>query len=84
MKQLINAIKVIVMVALSFAIIFGYIWFTFDMNMFAWGTIIQNIMYSGTIPMFIIGVWLGLLSYIFIFILVLLIVSFIWVVIDNL
>ena len=57
------------MTVITISLLLGYIWFVFDLNMLAWGTLLVGIMLQGTVVMFTVGLWSILLSYIFFFVL---------------
>lgn len=57
------------MTVITISLLLGYIWFAFDLNMLAWGAFLVGIMLQGTVVMFAVGIWLVMLSYIFLFIL---------------
>lgn len=82
MKNTLYLIKGMVMTVITITLLLSFIWFVFDMNMLAWGDIILNIMLGGTVILFTFGLWVGLLSWIFFFILVILVIAFISALLD--
>ncbi|MFZ2576316.1 MAG: hypothetical protein WAX22_02400 [Lactococcus hircilactis] len=70
------------MTVITITLLLSFIWFVFDMNMLAWGDVILNIMLGGTVILFTFGLWVGLLSWIFFFILVILVIAFISALLD--
>ena len=71
------------MTVITISLLLGYIWFVFDLNMLAWGTLLIGVMFQGTIVMFAIGLWSILLSYIFFFILGMTLIFWIAVLFDK-
>ena len=71
------------MTVITISLLLGYIWFVFDLNMLAWGTLLISVMFQGTIVMFAIGLWSILLSYIFFFILGMTLIFWISVLFDK-
>ncbi|QGJ84972.1 hypothetical protein [Lactococcus phage P1048] len=82
-EKIFDIIRGVLMTVITISLLLGYIWFTFDLNMLAWGTILGGIMFQGTIVMFIIGLWLGILSYIFFFVLGMALIFWISVLFDK-
>lgn len=68
-SKVFNIVRGVLMTVITISLLLGYIWFSFDLNMLAWGTILVGIMLQGTVVMFAVGIWLMILSYIFFFIL---------------
>lgn len=71
------------MTVITISLLLGYIWFVFDLNMLAWGTLLVGIMLQGTVVMFAIGLWSILLSYIFFFVLGIALIFWISVLFDK-
>lgn len=71
------------MTVITISLLLGYIWFVFDLNMLAWGTLLVGIMLQGTVVMFAIGLWSILLSYIFFFVLGMALIFWISVLFDK-
>ena len=71
------------MTVITISLLLGYIWFVFDLNMLAWGTLLIGVMLQGTVVMFAIGLWSILLSYIFFFILGMTLIFWISVLFDK-
>lgn len=71
------------MTVITIGLLLGYIWFTFDLSMLAWGTLLVGIMFQGTIVMFAVGLWSILLSYIFLFVLGMALIFWISVLFDK-
>lgn len=71
------------MTVITISLLLGYIWFVFDLNMLAWGTLLIGIMFQGTVVMFTVGLWLILLSCIFFFILGITLIFWISVLFDK-
>ena len=71
------------MTIITISLLLGYIWFVFDLNMLAWGTFLIGIMLQGTVVMFAVGIWLVILSYIFLFILGIALIFWISVLFDK-
>lgn len=71
------------MTVITISLLLGYIWFAFDLNMLAWGAFLVGIMLQGTVVMFAVGIWLVILSYIFLFILGIALIFWISVLFDK-
>ena len=71
------------MTVITISLLLGYIWFVFDLNMLAWGTLLVGVMLQGTVVMFAVGLWSILLSYIFFFILGVALIFWISVLFDK-
>lgn len=71
------------MTVITISLLLGYIWFVFDLNMLAWGTLLVGIMLQGTVVMFAVGLWSILLSYIFFFVLGIALIFWISVLFDK-
>ncbi len=71
------------MTVITISLLLGYIWFVFDLNMLAWGTLLVGVMLQGTVVMFAIGLWSILLSYIFFFVLGMALIFWISVLFDK-
>ena len=71
------------MTIITISLLLGYIWFVFDLNMLAWGTILVGIMLQGTVVMFAVGMWLMILSYIFFFVLGIVLIFWVSVLFDK-
>lgn len=71
------------MTVITISLLLGYIWFSFDLNMLAWGTILVGIMLQGTVVMFAVGMWLMILSYIFFFVLGIVLIFWVSVLFDK-
>ena len=71
------------MTVITISLLLGYIWFAFDLNMLAWGTILVGIMLQGTVVMFAIGIWLMMLSYVFFFVLGIVLIFWVSVLFDK-
>lgn len=71
------------MTVITISLLLGYIWFVFDLNMLAWGTLLTGIMLQGTVVMFAVGLWSILLSYIFFFVLGMALIFWISVLFDK-
>lgn len=71
------------MTVITISLLLGYIWFVFDLNMLAWGTLLVGIMLQGTVVIFAIGLWSILLSYIFFFVLGMALIFWISVLFDK-
>ena len=82
-KRIFNIIKGVLTTVITIGLLLGYIWFVFDLNMLAWGTILAGIMFHGTVVMFVVGLWLVILSYIFLFILGIALIFWISVLFDK-
>lgn len=71
------------MTVITISLLLGYIWFSFDLNMLTWGTILVGIMLQGTVVMFAVGMWLMILSYIFFFVLGIVLIFWVSVLFDK-
>ena len=71
------------MTVITISLLLGYIWFAFDLNMLAWGTILVGIMLQGTMVMFAVGIWLMMLSYVFFFVLGIALIFWVSVLFDK-
>ena len=71
------------MTVITISLLLGYIWFVFDLNMLAWGTLLVDVMLQGTVVMFAVGLWSILLSYIFFFVLGIALIFWISVLFDK-
>ena len=71
------------MTVITISLLLGYIWFVFDLNMLAWGTLLVGVMLQGTVVMFAVGLWSILLSYIFFFVLGIALIFWISVLFDK-
>lgn len=71
------------MTVITISLLLGYIWFVFDLNMLAWGTLLVGVMLQGTVVMFAVGLWSILLSYIFLFVLGMALIFWISVLFDK-
>ena len=71
------------MTVITISLLLGYIWFVFDLNMLAWGTLLIGIMLQGTVVMFAIGIWLMMLSYVFFFVLGIALIFWVSVLFDK-
>lgn len=71
------------MTVITISLLLGYIWFAFDLNMLAWGTILVGIMLQGTVVMFAVGIWLMMLSYVFFFVLGIVLIFWVSVLFDK-
>lgn len=71
------------MTVITISLLLGYIWFVFDLNMLAWGTLLVGVMFQGTVVMFAVGLWSILLSYIFFFVLGMALIFWISVLFDK-
>ena len=82
-EKIFNIIRGVLMTVITIGLLLGYIWFTFDLSMLAWGTFLAGIMFQGTVAMFAVGLWLVILSYIFFFILGMALIFWISVLFDK-
>ena len=82
-KRIFSVIRGVLMTVITISLLLGYIWFVFDLNMLAWGTLLIGVMFQGTVVMFAIGLWSILLSYIFFFILGMALIFWISVLFDK-
>ena len=82
-KRIFSVIRGVLMTVITISLLLGYIWFVFDLNMLAWGTLLIGVMFQGTIVMFAIGLWSILLSYIFFFVLGMVLIFWISVLFDK-
>ncbi len=82
-KRIFSVIRGVLMTVITISLLLGYIWFVFDLNMLAWGTLLIGVMFQGTIVMFAIGLWSILLSYIFFFVLGMVLIFWILVLFDK-
>ena len=82
-ERIFSIIRGVLMTVITISLLLGYIWFAFDLNMLAWGTILVGIMLQGTVVMFAIGIWSILLSYIFFFVLGMALIFWISVLFDK-
>ena len=82
-KRIFNIIRGVLMTVITISLLLGYIWFVFDLNMLAWGTLLVGIMLQGTVVMFAVGLWSILLSYIFFFVLGIALIFWISVLFDK-
>lgn len=71
------------MTVITISLLLGYIWFAFDLNMLVWGTILVGIMLQGTVVMFAVGIWLMMLSYVFFFVLGIVLIFWVSVLFDK-
>lgn len=71
------------MTVITISLLLGYIWFVFDLNMPAWGTLLVGVMLQGTVVMFAVGLWSILLSYILFFVLGMALIFWISVLFDK-
>ena len=82
-KRIFSVIRGVLMTVITISLLLGDIWFVFDLNMLAWGTLLIGVMFQGTIVMFAIGLWSILLSYIFFFVLGMVLIFWISVLFDK-
>ena len=82
-KTIFSVIRGVLMTVIAISLLLGYIWFVFDLNMLAWGTLLAGIMFQGTVVMFIIGLCSILLSFIFFFVLGVALIFWISVLFDK-
>ena len=82
-KTIFNIIRGVLMTVITISLLLGYIWFVFDLNMLAWGTLLVGVMLQGTVVMFAVGLWSILLSYIFFFVLGMALIFWISVLFDK-
>jgi hypothetical protein len=82
-KRIFNIIRGVLMAVITISLLLGYIWFVFDLNMLAWGTLLMGVMFQGTVVMFVVGLWLVMLSCIFFFILGMALIFWISVLFDK-
>ena len=82
-KRIFNIIRGFLITVITISLLLGYIWFVFDLNMFAWGALLTGIMLQGTVVMFAVGLWSILLSYIFFFVLGMALIFWISVLFDK-
>lgn len=82
-KTIFSVIRGVLTTVITIGLLLGYIWFVFDLNMLAWGTLLAGIMFQGTIVMFAVGLWLVILSYIFFFVLGMALIFWISVLFDK-
>ena len=82
-KRIFNIIRGVLITVITISLLLGYIWFVFDLNMLAWGALLIGIMLQGTMVMFAVGIWLVILSYIFLFILGIALIFWISVLFDK-
>lgn len=82
-ERIFSIIRGVLMTVITISLLLGYIWFAFDLNMFAWGTILVGIMLQGTVVMFAIGIWLMILSYVFFFVLGIVLIFWVSVLFDK-
>ena len=71
------------MTVITIVLLLGYIWFTCDLSMLAWGTFLAGIMFQGTVVMFVAGLWLVMLSYVFFFFLGIALLFFFSIIFDK-
>lgn len=82
-KRIFSVIRGVLMTVITISLLLGYIWFVFDLNMLAWGTLLVGVMFQGTVVMFAVGLWSILLSYIFFFVLGMALIFWISVLFDK-
>ena len=82
-KIIFSVIRGVLTTVITIGLLLGYIWFVFDLNMLAWGTLLVGVMLQGTVVMFAIGLWSILLSYIFFFVLGMALIFWISVLFDK-
>ncbi|AHC94190.1 hypothetical protein T548_0112 [Lactococcus phage phiL47] len=82
-KRIFNIIRGVLITVITISLLLGYIWFVFDLNMLAWGTLLVGVMLQGTVVMFAVGLWSILLSYIFFFVLGMALIFWISVLFDK-
>lgn len=82
-SKVFNIVRGVLMTVITISLLLGYIWFSFDLNMLAWGTILVGIMLQGTVVMFAVGMWLMILSYIFFFVLGIVLIFWVSVLFDK-
>lgn len=82
-ERIFNIVRGVLMTVITISLLLGYIWFAFDLNMLAWGTILVGIMLQGTMVMFAVGIWLMMLSYIFFFVLGIALIFWVSVLFDK-
>lgn len=82
-SKVFNIVRGVLMTVITISLLLGYIWFSFDLNMLAWGTILVGIMLQGTVVMFAVGMWLMILSYIFFFVLDIVLIFWVSVLFDK-
>ena len=82
-SKVFNIVRGVLMTVITISLLLGYIWFSFDLNMLAWGTILVGIMLQGTVVMFAVGIWLMMLSYIFFFVLGIVLIFWVSVLFDK-
>ena len=82
-KTIFSIIRGVLITVIAISLLLGYIWFVFDLNMLAWGTLLIGAMLQGTVVMFAVGLWSILLSYIFLFVLGMALIFWISVLFDK-
>ena len=82
-KTIFSVIRGVLITVITICLLLGYIWFVFDLNMLAWGTLLVGVMLQGTVVMFAVGLWSILLSYIFFFVLGMALIFWISVLFDK-
>ncbi|MDN6100750.1 MAG: hypothetical protein L0L09_06900 [Staphylococcus equorum] len=82
-KTIFSVIRGVLTTVITIGLLLGYIWFVFDLNMLAWGTLLVGIMLQGTVAMFAVGLWSILLSYILFFVLGMALIFWISVLFDK-
>ena len=82
-KTIFSVIRGVLITVITIVLLLGYIWFTCDLNMLAWGTLLAGVMFQGTVVMFVIGLWLAMLSCIFFFVLGMALIFLISVLFDK-
>ena len=69
------------MTVITISLLSGYIWLVFDLPMLA--TLLTGVMFQGTIVMFVVGLWLVMLSCIFFFFLGIALLFFFSIIFDK-
>lgn len=82
-SKVFNIVRGVLMTVITISLLLGYIWFAFDLNMLVWGTILVGIMLQGTVVMFAVGIWLMMLSYVFFFVLGIVLIFWVSVLFDK-
>ena len=82
-KTIFSIIRGVLITVIAISLLLGYIWFVFDLNMLAWGTLLIGVVLQGTVVMFAVGLWSILLSYIFFFVLGMALIFWISVLFDK-
>lgn len=80
-KTIFSVIRGVLTTVITISLLSGYIWLVFDLPMLA--TLLTGVMFQGTIVMFVVGLWLVMLSCIFFFVLGMALIFWISVLFDK-